>query len=350
VWFMVGFVLGTATLMGPVRWITNVLRSSSVDSSVENLLVKIVILLFVIISFILSLNIVKWFNNSSTLVKKTLLLGIPFLLSILTLWLWFSPRMMQFNSTESTESSANIEFIFGPYPDATKMLELKNQNIIGIISLLHEAVVPFEPKFLADEIELTNELGLELIHLPMLPWVSENENSIAEISKIAREGKGKYYVHCYLGKDRVGVVRRIIKDILGEEKISGNINQRKIDDFQNFERGKIIKLDDGVYLTPFPTDEEFFAFILNGSFENVVSFLTKNISDDVQWIEKEERILKANNINYHYMPIDLKPHNSTLIKDYVRKIKELKKPVLVHAFLTKSPQADLFIESYKSLN
>ncbi|MCP5061863.1 MAG: dual specificity protein phosphatase family protein, partial [Ignavibacteriae bacterium] len=307
VWFMVGFVLGTATLMGPVRWITNVLRSSSVDSSVENLLVNIVILLFVIISFILSLNIVKWFNNSSTLVKKVLLLGIPFLLSILTMWLWFSPRIMQFNSIESTESFANIEFIFGAYPDETKMFELKNQNITGIISLLHEAVVPFEPKFLADEIELTNKLGLELIHLPMLPWVSENENSLAEISKIAREGNGKYYVHCYLGKDRVGVVRRVIKDILGEEKISGNVNQRKIDDFQNFERGKIIKLDEGVYLTPFPTDEEFFAFILNGSFKNVVSFLTKNIPDDVQWIEKEERILKAHNINYHYMPIDLKP-------------------------------------------
>jgi protein tyrosine phosphatase (PTP) superfamily phosphohydrolase (DUF442 family) len=350
IWLLVGFPFGTCTLMGPVRWITEFTRNSSLDPSIENWLIRIVILLFIASSFFVSLYLVKGFVNTFSQLKKVMIIGLPICLSVLALWLWFNPSIMQFNSTVSSESYDNIEFIFGPYPDEDKIIELKKQNITGIISLLHEAVVPFEPKFLSDEIEQTAKYGLKLIHLPMLPWVSSNEHSLNEIRRIAREGSGKYYVHCYLGKDRVGVVRRVIKDILGEENISGEYNQRNIENKKSFERGRIIKLDDRVYLTPYPTDEEFFAYILNGAFENVVSLLTQNNPEDVQWIEKEEQLLRSNNINYHYMPIDIKSYDLSKINEYTQKIKHMEKPILIHAFLVDSPQTDLFMDSYKDTN
>jgi protein tyrosine phosphatase (PTP) superfamily phosphohydrolase (DUF442 family) len=257
-----------------------------------------------------------------------------------------NPTLMQYNSKELTEGSKNIEFIFGQYPDEEKIIQLKNDNVKAIISLLHEAVIPFEPKLLAEEKELAKKYDIELIHVPMLPWVSSNEASIKMIKEIATTKSGKYYVHCYLGKDRVGVVRRIVKQILGEQKISGTVNQRKIEEINQFERGEIYKLEEDVYLTPFPTDEEFFAFILNGSFNNVVSLLNPNNKDDVQWIEKEEKVLKENGINYTLLPIDLNNYNPETIYNYTKNVKELKKPILIHAFLTRSPESKLFYKSY----
>lgn len=348
VWFTIGFSLGTATLMGPVRWITDYTRISNMESSIENWAVRVTIFIFVIFSFKLSLYLVREFLVSNSAVKKILIVVIPLIVTFFSLWLWLNPKMMQFNSVQTSESYGNIEFIFGPYPEEDKIIELKNQNIRGIISLLHEAVVPFEPKLLGDERELAIKHGVELIHLPMLPWVSANENSMKEVRKLAKEGSGKYYVHCYLGKDRVGVVRRAIKEILGEEKISGEVNTRKIDDFEKFERGEIVKLDSGLYVTPYPTDEEFFAFVLNGSFKNVVSLLTPENIDDRQWIDKEEKILKENGINYTLLPINLKFFDPLKLYDHVKTVRSLEKPVLVHAFLSPSPQSKVFIDCYIS--
>ena len=350
IWFMLGFSLGTATLMGPVRWITDYTRSSNMDPSVENWAIRIVIILFVIISFIIAINLTKNFVNSNSVVNKTLTILIPFLLTAFSLWLWLNPKMMQFNSVQTSQTYENIEFIFGPYPEEDKFLELKKLKVTGIISLLHESVVPFEPKLLSDERELAKKYGIEVIHLPMLPWISSNENSLNEIKKLAVEGKGKYYVHCYLGKDRVGVVRKAIQQILGEEKISGEIRKRNIDDKKQFERGIIIKLDEGIYFSPYPTDEEFFSYLLSGSFENVISLLTPENPEDVPWIEKEEKVFSENGINFKLLPINLNSYNPEKLLKYIEIVRKLEKPVLVHAFLTPSPQSEMFTYSFNTGN
>ena len=91
------------------------------------------------------------------------------------------------------------------------MIQLKREGFT-IVSLLHPAVVPFEPKLISDEKKLAESIGVPLIHVPMLPWVSGNQEALATIRQLAADRTRHFYVHCYLGQDRVRVVRHAIRD------------------------------------------------------------------------------------------------------------------------------------------
>jgi hypothetical protein len=182
----------------------------------------------------------------------------------------------------------------------------------------------------------------------MLPWISENEESLNRLKEIADTGKGKYYVHCYLGKDRISVARRLIQKTLGRDIQVVNENARNIDTLKSFERGDIIKLDEGIYISPYPTDEEYFGFVLNGRIKKVVSLLSTNKESDVSWIEKERGLLKQHMVDFELIPMDLFPYDPAKVLSDVKKIKEMQRPLLVHAFLLPSPQTDIFIKVFKS--
>jgi protein tyrosine phosphatase (PTP) superfamily phosphohydrolase (DUF442 family) len=267
------------------------------------------------------------------------------------IWLWMHPSLIQMGNREITEEkTGNTEFFFGPYPSTEDLLRLKEEGYTAVISLLHPAVVPFEPKLLTDEQEAASSTGLKLIHIPMLPWVSDNKTSVEEIKNIAQYGAGKYYVHCYLGKDRVNVVKRIIHNYGASLNYQEIDSTRILNETVVFERGKIYKIDEGVYLSPFPTDDEILRFILNGSIKKVVSLLNPQNPPDTMWINKEEKILSANLMPYETLPIEDNPLNSKKIFEIARVIKQMPRPLLIHAFLSNSPQTDAFIREYKKLN
>ncbi|GAH26836.1 unnamed protein product, partial [marine sediment metagenome] len=61
-------------------------------------------------------------------------------------------------------------------------------------------VIPFEPYLIRKEKRNAKIAGIELIEIPMLPWVSSNEEAIKQIELIASESDNKkYYIHCYFG-------------------------------------------------------------------------------------------------------------------------------------------------------
>ena len=350
IWLLTGFSLGTVTLLAPVRWIVNLGKSLHFSPNIESLEMKFVIVLFILVSFYISLIITK-----IILRKKSLILNLSLILLLLSttsvcLWLWMNPELIQMGNRETTEvKTGNTDFFFGPYPSEQDLKNLKEGGYTAVISLLHPAVVPFEPKLLADEEEAAKKIGLNIINIPMLPWVSDNKSSVEEIKNITQNGAGKYYVHCYLGKDRVSIVKRIIHNY-SSSIVSHDIDSTRIlNENVTFERGKIFKIDEGVYLSPFPTDDEFIRYVLNGSIKKVVSLLNPKHSPDTMWINREQKILNANLMPYELLPIDVKPPYKNKLIEIAKKIKSMPRPLLVHAFLTKSPQTDAFIEEYKKL-
>ncbi len=348
-WFLVGFSMGTVTLMGPVRWVVNFGKSLQASQSVESLLVKLVIVLFVILSFYASLLIVRMMLKKRSYAMNISTIGLLFILSSEFTFLWMNPSLMQMGSTDLTEVKAgNVEFVFGPYPTRQDLIKLKDNDFTAVVSLLHNAVLPFEPKLIYDEKEAAKSIGFNLIHIPMLPWISDNKSAIEGIKKLAQNGTGKYYVHCYLGKDRVNVVKRIIQQFSSSVVSVQDSSIRKLMELGSFERGKIIVLDNDVYVTPFPTDEEFFGYVLNGTFKKIVSLLNPNHPSDVKWINKEEEIVKNNLMEYELLPIELEPFDANRVLEIANKIKQMSGPLIVHAFLTKSPQIEAFIAAYKT--
>jgi hypothetical protein len=98
---------------------------------------------------------------------------------------------------------------FGAYPDEQKLEDLKSQGYDGVVTLLNPGI-PFERVLLEGEKKAGEEVGIPVHSFPMLPWISENDDSLRGIERLVGDGEKRFYIHCYLGKHRVDLVRQTV--------------------------------------------------------------------------------------------------------------------------------------------
>ncbi len=347
-WILIGFSLGTSTLLGPVRLVATLCSRAGFGSAAENAAVDLIIILLVAVTGLLAWTAGGMVLGSSRLEVR---LGVPALAILAAggaLWLWMSPARLRLDMGE--ETSAGVHFTFGPYPDEWRLRRLKAQGYTAVVTLLHPAVVPFEPKLLADEKKAAARAGIELVEAPMLPWVSQNNASLDQIRALARAGTGRYYVHCYLGRDRIRLAKRIVERAAPNASVTGPKATLRLRAVEQFERGRLVHLDDRVILTPYPTDEEFASFIVTGAVGHVVSLLDPENPEDRPWIDKERAILKAFDVPFLVLPLPVFDHLQAKALEAARRVRELPGAVVVHAFLApdgrKSPPATAFAKAY----
>ena len=345
-WGCWGFALGTVLLLGPVRKTVDYARSQNWSETQEKLVVLCFILALAVVSFLLA----RW--SSKTLMSadkprsaKLTHGAVPILAAFAALFVLMNPSLV--NADTSTQTNLSTQFTIGPYPDEEKIDQLEDGGFTAIVSLLHPAVVPFEPKLLSEEREIAKKNGLEMISIPMLPWVSDNTASIDSFRKFIRTAKGKYYIHCYLGKDRVNVARRMIEQenatALNFEKSLGH---RSIDSIKQFERGTIYKLAEQVYLSPMPTKEEYIGYVIATDFKQVVSLSDPAEPEARTSNANEAKLLASYQVDYKVFNV---PANASeqRIQQIIDSVKHLPKPVLVHSFKTDQPIAQIFLKLYK---
>jgi protein tyrosine phosphatase (PTP) superfamily phosphohydrolase (DUF442 family) len=178
--------------------------------------------------------------------------------------------------------ASHERFTFGPYPDRLDLQTLKEQGYDGVITLLHPSI-PFERVLLTEERENAEDVGIELHSLPMLPWISDNHEALAEIRKLAAESEKRYYIHCYLGKHRADVAIQAAALAAGE-----TIAQPQAEPLPDkLERGPLLAYREGqVIVGPFPTEEEWFAAILRAGVQEVVSVMDPVNPDYDRWNEQ----------------------------------------------------------------
>lgn len=339
----IGFVLGTATLLGPVRWVTAWLRASGVEQGVENLAVRSMIAVLAVATLVLAWKLARRWERA----KGRARLGIPAATALVAagvLLLWLNPRMTSGDAMAATRGDER--FVFGPYPTQEDLAELKREGFAGVITLLHPAVAPFEPKLLADEREAARAVGIRLIEAPMLPWISDNRASLDRILRLAAAGEGRFYVHCYLGRDRVNVVRRLVAASEPGAAADSATSRRAIG--AALERGPVLRLEEEVYLGPYPTPEEWLGKILNGSVRQVVSLLDPENEDDAPWIQQERTIAARYRVPLEVIPARSFPFDPDAVLEAARRVRSMPHPVFVHAFLTRSPVVQAFAQAYAS--
>jgi|GEM_PF-154536 len=347
IWLFTGYSAGVSTLVGPVRWATNTAQAHGLSQDLENIIIKIIIILLVLLTAVFSAWLTRKIIQSHEARLKAGIIILCLVSAMGSLWLMENPSLL--NIYEDIGAISGTQFTFGPYPTKDILTQLKGEGYTTIISLLHPAVVPFEPQLLADEKKMISEIGLKFIHLPMLPWVGEglNEGSLKKLEEIAASAKGRYYIHCYLGKDRVRLAKRIIEAASPTSRTAALVSSRKIDNLNRFERGYIIKLADGVYLTPFPTDDEFTAYILSGNINHVVSLLAPDDKEDSKWIEKERSLLKTYHIPFDNLPLEKSGFDPAEVLEAAKKARTLSGPVVIHAFRSDSSRAQAFIQAFR---
>ncbi|MBP1641217.1 MAG: hypothetical protein H6Q17_2800 [Bacteroidetes bacterium] len=345
-WLMLAFPLGLYTLLiGPSKWLAAAAFQHRWSEHLSENLQKGVIVLWFIVSLTLALLVTRLFLKKKG-TYRPIVFG--FLLALFggSVYLfsfhpeiyikWSGSSMVQENQKASGAFGNEIEFTIGSYPDIDKIVQLKDEGYTAIITLMSELVVPAEPKLLHEEKEHTAKVGIQLIHIPMLPWVSGNEKAMERIRQLIKTGHGKYYVHCYLGRDRVNIFRKMVTDNSTNIQLRATTTIRKIEDLPRFERGNYFKIGEKVYLTPFPTDEEFIGYIVNGNFKAVISLLDETDPADKPWTVREKKILQAYNVRYINLPYKNTTDTKTLQK-IIDSISHLPSPIIIHGFRSDDP-------------
>ncbi|MCF6136931.1 hypothetical protein [Pseudalkalibacillus berkeleyi] len=219
------------------------------------------------------------------------------------------------------------QLTFGPYPDEQALIDLKKQGYDGVITLLSPTII-FEKELLEDEIEYGEEVGLNIHSFPMLPWVGDNTKSIDGIVELLKENPNKrYYVHCYLGKHRVDLIKQTILKKLGETNASDEDKER-IFLQSKFERGNVYTFkNESIILGPFPTDEEWFK-LLRLNVEELITFL----DEDSKFYKQEKKIAEEQGMKVTRFDLDADLPDPDQLKEIRDYIKNNKRKVYVHDF------------------
>ena len=335
IWLVLGFFSGTLLLVGPVRWIVAYLRSGGFQQGTEDAVMIGVIALFVLVSALLAWIVVRQMGQCSTRRARLAYPAVLTVLALLCLYAWTDPAIMAkaAGGVSGKVNTGGAEFVFGPYPDRQRLTQLKEEGFSAVVSLQHPAVLPFEPPGIAEELRATAEIGLTFIHAPMLPWVSSNDASLEKIRQLAREGNGKYYVHCGLGRDRANVVKQMLENEGARtEKADGfkdatSFDTRLAEGNQPMERGQLRKLDDDVFLVPYPNEHEMFGNMLSGQVGHVLLLLDGTVPEQQPWIAEARARFGEFKVPHSFEP--LRPHDDAHASAIVRKAASLPRPLVI---------------------
>lgn len=297
VWLLIGFVSGTLILLGPAGWVTGAVARAGGGQGAQDLAMTVVILSYVALSFVASIWLARVLLRRPPGPRFLAVAGLTVLAGV-ALWGWSNPARFSAMSgatmgSDLVAAGSGARFVFGPYPDRAKLEELKEEGITAVVSLQHPAVVPIEPQGIAAEKATASELGIDFIHAPMLPWISDNEAALETIRTLAREGEGTYYVHCGLGRDRVGVVRRALEEMgattAGSLEESLTWGDRDSEGLGDLERGPVHELQEDVWLVPYPNPHEMFGHMLAGQVAHALLVLDEDRDDERAWSEEARR-------------------------------------------------------------
>jgi phytol kinase len=349
-WLAIGFSIGTATLLGPVRWVTTFCRARSLPDSAEKAAVQLLIVLLVVVTGATAWVLARAALTSERMETHYGLPALAFLAAGGAVWLWMTPAMLR--TQNGAVTTAGTHFTFGPYPDDDRLRDLAGEGYTAVISLLHPAVIPFEPQLMTREDQAAAHAGIQVIHLPMLPWVSDNAAVLDKVRDLARARTGRYYVHCYLGMDRVQMVRRVIEEEgAGVAQTEALGEAASLSRHDLWTRGEIVHLDERVHITPFPEEEEFLRYFMGGRVE-IVSLLDKGDPDDRAWIAQERTLVDRYHLPYTSLPLSSSHFDPQAVLAAARRVRALEGTVAVHDFLSpgsgRSPIAEAFAQAYRS--
>lgn len=255
--------------------------------------------------------------------------GVVFTISLLFGGLYYflntGTGLVQSSQGEIVEGD---RFTFGPYPEADELKRLKEEGYDGVISLL-SSTLPIEKPLLDKEIKSAEDVGLTIHSLPMLPWVGDNSKSIDKVKELIRQDDKRYYVHCYLGRHRVDVVKTVVNEELG------NVVELKFLQPTTLERGSLFYLaDEEILMGPFPTDEEWFTRIKRGKTQQILSLLKDDV--DNQWVQKVKETTKDVELDLNLMPLST-PATVEDIRKIAVAAKEIDGKVYIHNFIDPVP-------------
>jgi len=236
---------------------------------------------------------------------------------------------------------AGGRFAFGAYPTREVVSSLEEQDFSGVISFLDPEGDPEQAGLVDKERSMTAESGLELFSAPLFAGDSVNRETLDAVRAIVEEGEGRYYVHAS-GEESLQSSRLLLMRLSGR----GALLPDRLAEVEAFERGRIYRLSEGVYLAPFPTESEHFRYYLTGSVRSVLSLMDPETPADIPWIERQRELLEPNGIEFHLAPLPGEPFDPARAVAAAEIAGSLPRPLVVQSFLTASTSAEAFAQAF----
>ncbi len=309
-WFTIGLLTGTLVLVIAVRGILDLLQKLGWSQEAQNRLLIAVILLFVAGSFLLARRLVRALYHQTTRTRRLVLLALA-VGAIFTGYAWSNPTRFLARLAGTTPSALSMRggpnFLFGSYPDDDDLHELKKKGVTAIVSLQSPAVV-VEISGIAEERKAAAREGIRFIEAPMLPWVSDNAESIEKIKQLALHGSGTYYVHCGLGRDRVNIAKRVIESMMPNSttRLASTAELKSALTFDRrtepFQLGLPMKVAAGAWVVPALNRDEFYGFILQGQPGHVILALDPRNPVQRAWLASAVRDMTLYAVPYALVP------------------------------------------------
>lgn len=310
-WFTIGLFTGTLVLVLVVRGVIDVIQKFGWGETAQNRILIGLILLFIITSFMLARWVVRVTYRKPPRTRKIILaaLAVP---AAASMYAWSDPTkfLVGFSGTTRgtiTMSNGGPTFYFGSYPDYPTLDSLKKHGVQHIVSLQDPRVL-VELQGITEERKSAAALGMDFIQAPMLPWVSDNSSSIEQLKQIALHGKGTYYIHCGLGRDRTNIAKRVLESIepQAHAHLAASQGLQSALSFEDraepFQRGRLIQLAPGAWLIPQPNDAEFYGFIVQGRPGHVFLMLDPHDTLQSAWLVKAQRDMRQYAVPFTVIP------------------------------------------------
>lgn len=127
----------------------------------------------------------------------------------------FEPYIYPLHLLQGNVRKVSPDIIVGPYPDYSLLASLHERGVIIVVSLLDPDLI-YEDSLIHKEKQLSSTLGMTDYDFPMdssePPGSALNTRAMAKIRiLIEKHPHAKIYIHCYLGKHRVGDVVAMLK-------------------------------------------------------------------------------------------------------------------------------------------
>ena len=228
-------------------------------------------------------------------------------------------------------------FIGGFYPDKEKLVRLKAEGYTDVISLLDPLALPYEPFLIHKEYNLTRSTGLNLIRIPMLPYMVKDSAAKQQIEQLAAStDQKKYYVHGNWDQDRVLTFMNMVdysNQVPTKPRTLKKIFSKKTYAFQ---RGLAIQVDEHLIVAPHPTDDDFSKYILTSPNKyistKIRTVVCVNPDEDKYQSEALKAQLKSQGIHYISIPINLHPYDSDKILATAKALKSLPGTLLLYSY------------------
>ena len=131
---------------------------------------------------------------------------------LLTYFDYLEPYLLPLHLAKNSSMTVDGKLLFGSYPDYEEIRRLKKMRATVLISLLNTSLPQERALFEKEQRNAGSIGGIEVHSFPLNYLNMDGEHNSLVIERLVdflRNHKdSRIYIHCYLGRHRVGLVRK----------------------------------------------------------------------------------------------------------------------------------------------